>query len=260
MPFARTAPTPSRSVTRLARSVAEPWTERRKLLAEDEVDLRGLDLAAVLEVEQHDMDDVVVDRDLRPLVALLDVLGDQRVQPSVRATARTVCSVGVGQVDPEAGVGLRGDQSAASASRSVDSATPDGDQQTIRTGSPIRAARRRDPARRRFGVLAQRAIVGRRSSRPSGSSAIPPAAGACPRRSSVSIRVRAAPPGRDRAGSRRSSRRRRRGTARRGSATPRPPPSVSSASTTKAVAQRPVPQLGRDDRLPAVGLTAKSWS
>ena len=48
--------------------------------AQDEVDLGGLDVAAVAELEEHDVDDVVERLDLRPLVALDDVLGDQRVE------------------------------------------------------------------------------------------------------------------------------------------------------------------------------------
>ena len=81
-----------------------------ELLAEHEVELRGLDFAAVLDVEQHDMDQVVVDRDLRPLVSLLDVVGDQRVQLERPRDGPDGLLGGVGQVDPEAGVGL-GDQS-----------------------------------------------------------------------------------------------------------------------------------------------------
>ena len=126
---------------------------QEELLAEDEVDLRGLDLAAVLDVEQHDMDDVVVDRDLRPLVALLDVVGDQRVQPERPRDGPTVCSVGVGQVDPERG--CRAGRPAPPARRRR--STPRRPTATSRRSgpAPIRAASRRDPAASSVGACSE---------------------------------------------------------------------------------------------------------
>ena len=222
----------------------------QEALAEDEVDLGRLDLAAVLEREQDDVDHVVVGRDLRPLVALRDVLGDQRVQPEV-ARRRRRRVVGRGRSGrPRRGCRARRPARRAP-SRSSISATPDGDQQTIRTGADSRGVsprpgassvggsegdrgpslvasirlqrdtRRRAPARRR--------AVGGQHTRPRAPPRARPGGIATivttPATRNIPTRISDASPAAQ----------------------------ASSASTTKRVAQRPVAQLLRDDRLPAVG-------
>jgi hypothetical protein len=76
--------------------------------SEDEVDLGRLDLAAVVEIEQDDVDDVVVvGLDLRPLVALGDVLGDQRMKTEVSGDRSDDLRRGVDEIDPDAGRRVR---------------------------------------------------------------------------------------------------------------------------------------------------------
>jgi len=67
---------------------------------EDEVDLVGLDGVAKLEGEQDDVDEAVGDLDLRALVALDDVLGDQRVEPELRGHGVDGRRAGGREVDP----------------------------------------------------------------------------------------------------------------------------------------------------------------
>ena len=76
-------------------------------LAEHEVDLRGLQLVGAREHEHDDVDDVADELDLRPLVAVDDVLGDERMQPDVVADRLDDLGRGVGEVDPDAGVLVR---------------------------------------------------------------------------------------------------------------------------------------------------------
>ena len=63
-----------------ARVPPRPVDGQQEPLAEDDVDLGALGVIVVLEREDHDVDELVGDLDLRPLVALEDVLGDERVE------------------------------------------------------------------------------------------------------------------------------------------------------------------------------------
>ena len=74
-------------------------------LPEDEVDLRRRRLALVVEREQDDVDDVLVERfDLRALVPLGDVLGDQGMEPEGVGHDPDLVLARRDEVDPEAGV------------------------------------------------------------------------------------------------------------------------------------------------------------
>ena len=63
-------------------------------------------IGVVVEVEQDDVDDAVGDLDLRPLVALEDVLDDERVKPEGRPDLLDLFARRPGQVDPDARVRL----------------------------------------------------------------------------------------------------------------------------------------------------------
>ncbi len=66
-------------------SQAASWTVSRKPEPQDEIDLARDEVLAMGEREQHEVDDAVRGLDLGALVALQDVLDDQRVQPQRRA-------------------------------------------------------------------------------------------------------------------------------------------------------------------------------
>ena len=53
------------------------------------------------------MDDVVDELDLRPLVALDDVLGNERMQPEMPSDGLDDFRGGLGEVDPDAGLAVR---------------------------------------------------------------------------------------------------------------------------------------------------------
>ena len=69
-------------------------------LAQHEVDLVGLRLVGARQREHHEVDDVADHLDLRPLVALDDVLCDQRMQSDQLSDRLDDSSWGLGQVDP----------------------------------------------------------------------------------------------------------------------------------------------------------------
>ena len=60
----------------------------------------------VVEVEEHDVDDAVGRLDLRALVALQDVLDDERVEPEGGPDRLDLLARRAGQVDPDARVRL----------------------------------------------------------------------------------------------------------------------------------------------------------
>ena len=70
-------------------------------VADDQVDLVRLEVGRIIEREEHDVDDIVGCLELWPLVALEDVLGDERMQSQqLRGTGDLGCG-GVRQVDPD---------------------------------------------------------------------------------------------------------------------------------------------------------------
>ena len=75
-------------------SQSASWTVSRNPVAEHDVDLGGHDLARAYQREQHDVDDAVGRLDLGPLVALEDVLDDERVE---RRGARRPARPGAGR-------------------------------------------------------------------------------------------------------------------------------------------------------------------
>ncbi len=75
--------------------------------AEHHVDLGRDDLVVgELDREHHDVDDAVRRLDLRPLVALQDVLDDERMQRQGRTDLLDLVVGRVDQVDPDVGIGL----------------------------------------------------------------------------------------------------------------------------------------------------------
>ena len=99
----------------LAEVLGRPRIPRRRVRGQQEVptqhevDLVGLDLAVVDDGERHQVDVLAGQLQLRALVALLDVLGYQRVQPQLAGDRLGQLRRGVGQVDPAAGRRVRND-------------------------------------------------------------------------------------------------------------------------------------------------------
>ena len=79
---------------------------QQEALAEDDVELRRHDRVAIAQVEQHDVDDPVGRLDLRPLVALEDVLDDQGVEAERLADLQRLGLRRGDEIDPDPGLRL----------------------------------------------------------------------------------------------------------------------------------------------------------
>ena len=167
MPFARTAPTPSRIVTRLAQVARRAVDRQEEPLAEDEVDLGRL--GPRRGTQRRTARCGPCRRTSRPSPARCARRCPRRSAGGGRGPRR--------RPDAARSGSIRSTQSRVSGSATIAgqrgdvdrlASTPDGDQ---------RRSDRPDARPSRAGASGpQRAIVGRRSSRPSGSSAFPPTA------------------------------------------------------------------------------------
>jgi hypothetical protein len=79
---------------------------QQEAITEDEVDLVRLGSALVAEGEQDEMDDLAERLDLRPLIGLGDVVGDEWMQLELLPDLPNEIRIRIDQVDPETAIGL----------------------------------------------------------------------------------------------------------------------------------------------------------
>jgi len=124
-----------------------------ELRSEDDVDLGKVRLAGVEEAEEDDVDEAVGQLQLRPLVPLDDVLGDEGVEAEDRRHLADELGRGAGQIDPSPGGGCgQGGREAGEGSLAGPRLGP--------VGPPV------DDPDRRGGAGARRRLTGCGTARP----------------------------------------------------------------------------------------------